>query len=465
MTTNFSEFMKTLQRPLVGVTWDPDFQKICGDDERTRHLVRLCGKSFGRGLDLDTVTQACLDWNSRNTPPLDETKVRDTCQSMQRTHRRKHPAPVKGTGRDQPLFDIAQCRADRYISNPPPDRKWLFKDVLPLKTAGIIVSPGGMGKTYFVMQLAASVASGLPFAGAWEVGEKGSALLLLAEDDDEELHRRTEVIFTNLAMKQDFPALTGFRNALYVRSMVGENCLMTVRMNTGEVEQTDFADRLIATVKGLPDLRLIVIDPASRFRGGDENKAEDTTRFVQALEKIVQATGANVLVVHHTHKLGDSTQTAARGSSALTDGVRWQANLSKLTSQDRKDRKIPVEADQYYLKVTISKSNYAAPRLPLILKRGDDGYLAATGTPVKAPALAQIETEVIDLIRIQTAAGKTFSLTRFVRDFGGSSRTLKTGENKLREILKGLIEAGHLSNTNGKISLPNSTSTTKPAEP
>ena len=97
-----------------------------------------------------------------------------------------------------------------------------------------------------------------------------------------------------------------------------------------EVRPTGLVERLAKTIAPLTDLRLIVIDPAARFRGGEENAAEDTTRFVEAIETLAKRTGAAVLVVHHTNKVsmqgGEQNQSASRGSSALTDGVRLQIN-------------------------------------------------------------------------------------------------------------------------------------------
>jgi RecA-family ATPase len=61
-------------------------------------------------------------------------------------------------------------------------------------------------------------------------------------------------------------------------------------------------DRLVLAAQQIPNLKLIVIDPASRFRGGDENASQDVTRFVEAVERVAQATGAAVLIIHHANK-------------------------------------------------------------------------------------------------------------------------------------------------------------------
>src|SRR5690606_14169428 len=97
------------------------------------------------------------------------------------------------------------------------------------------------------------------------------------------------------------------------------------------VRQTEIVEQLLCVTKAIPDLKLIIFDPVSRYRGGQENSNEDATRFIEAAERIAKATGATVLLLHHANKgsmsAEERNQNAARGASALTDGARWQMNL------------------------------------------------------------------------------------------------------------------------------------------
>ena len=69
--------------------------------------------------------------------------------------------------------------------------------------------------------------------------------------------------------------------------------------------------------------QLIVIDTLARCMvGGDENSAKDMGLFVAACDKVRIATGATILIVHHTGKNGDY-----RGSSALKGAVDTMIEL------------------------------------------------------------------------------------------------------------------------------------------
>jgi len=149
---------------------------------------------------------------------------------------------------------------------------------------------------------------------------------------------------------------TSLRQRLYIKSMVGRDNLITAKLDS-EVRRTRYAEALIATAQQIPNLKLILLDPASRFKGGDENAAADATRFVEALEYIARETGTAVLAVHHANKASlngnGASQAAARGSSALTDGVRWQMNLSTMTPDETGRYGIEEETRGYYVKASV----------------------------------------------------------------------------------------------------------------
>lgn len=362
------------------------------------------------------MAQIALDWNARQNPPLDADKVRNTVESIARTDARNHPERHKQPL--TPLFDIAEADISLLLRTSPPARRWLLQDMLPTGIVGMIVAPGGTGKSQFVLQLGVTVATGIPLCGVWPGIERGKALLLLAEDEIDEVHRRLDRIIAELS--PDYPAMTSdLRHGLLIKPLTAANNLMTRASRHGDVEATDFVDRLLLTVAGIDDLKLIVIDPASRFRGGNENSADDVTRFIEQLERLRQATGATVLR-HHANKLsmnettGVRGQAATRGSSAMTDGVRWQLNLSAVPKKTLQG----LDVSKRYLNAELTKSNYGPPIDPEILIRKPNGYLTslrAAGVPVT------LEDRLLQLIRDETQAGHTYSADGIENAFGGEN--------------------------------------------
>jgi hypothetical protein len=112
------------------------------------------------------------------------------------------------------------------------------------------------------------------------------------------------------------------------------------------VEPANLLEQIAAATDrlgGPPDL--IVVDTLARcFLGGDENSSRDMGRFVDACDAMRKATGATILVVHHTRKDGEQE----RGSSALRAGADAMfrvtreeestlAGTAKLEVEKRKD--------------------------------------------------------------------------------------------------------------------------------
>ena len=188
-------------------SWDShNLLAACGDGDRTAHLTGLAGSYLARGFNVDQVIEHCLMWNERNSPPLDADKVISTCQSIAVSDARNHP----GRGQSQafglmqastsatPLFDIADARIDDYLKMPPAPQRWVLDGFLPLGVVAAIVAQGGAGKSQLLMQLCYSVATGIPLAGQWAVGETGAVLMLCAEDSIEEIHRRVHRIYKQI---------------------------------------------------------------------------------------------------------------------------------------------------------------------------------------------------------------------------------------------------------------------------
>lgn len=433
--------------PQLAVHEDNPFLNSYPDGERTAALTKVVGDLLSKSHPVDMVHQIALDWNARQSPPLDVDKVRRTVESLAKTDARNHPERHKVPL--TPLFDIADANIDLLLRTSPPVRRWLLSGMLPLGIVGMIVAPGGTGKSQFVLQMGVTVATGIPLCDVWQGGERGTALLLLAEDEIDEVHRRLDRIITELSPSH--PAMAAdLRKGLFIKSLTASNNLMTRAQRRGDVEATDYVDRLLLTVAGIPDLKLIVIDPASRFRGGDENAADDTTRFIEQLERLRHATGATVLVCHHANKAsmnpttGTRGQAATRGSSAMTDGVRWQLNLSPAT----KEAKVGLDASKHYLSAELTKSNYGPPIDAEILIRKPNGYLVglrASGVPVT------LEDRVLQLIRDEADVGKSYSANQIENTFGGEGGSLKAGKNSVRKAVNALLNAGKIRRDHGKL--------------
>src|SRR5690606_27337581 len=141
------------------------------------------------------------------------------------------------------------------------------------------------------------------------------------------------------------------------------------------------------TAEQIPALKLIVLDPVSRFRGGDENSNEHATRFVEAVETLRARIGATVLMPHHMNKDGLRAGTerlnpeSLRGASALLDAVRWAGGMATLRKDAAAEYGIEPEEAGRYVRLDVVKNNYAAPWEGLWLRRERGGILCPVSMP------------------------------------------------------------------------------------
>lgn len=423
-------------------------QRRCVDGERTEHLTRLIGTLLAGRVPEDQARLRCHAWNKQNIEPLDDDKIDSTFNSILATDQCNHPERYPELQVWEPLFDLSAGRIDRYLATDPPPRRWLLKDLIVLGKVGAIVAPGGNSKSQWLMQLAVSVASGLPVAEHWEVGETGGVLAFFAEDDDDEIHRRLKRIVDHFKLTGHTMQMAGIEDRLYAYSTIGTDTLLTKRDTTGEVSTTAIVRRIAALADQIDNLKLIIIDPASRFRGGEENSNEDATRFVEALETLAKHTGATVLIAHHTNKGsygGDAEpgQGASRGASALTDGLRWQMNLHRPTDKQLGGIGAPKEQASRYVSATVTKTNYSAFPAPVTLERLDNGYLTAV-TAAQAQQRAE-NAAVIRIVAVLMQQPKPITARQLEERFGGVAGPLKMPKHDVRRIVQIATTRGFLT--------------------
>lgn len=331
------------------------------------------------------------------------------------------------------LPPLNQFRVDNLWDRTPPKIPWIFKDFMPANKVCMLTAPGGTGKSFFTLQMAFSIATGTPLAGHWTDVTIGPVLLISAEDDVDDMHRRLKSIIATVEDDFAYDATDIVRikenlkaNLRFV-SIVGKNAALTHK--TGhECEQTKAIDWVVKAVNTMPDTLLTILDPISRFKSGDENNQDDMTKFVNALERIRSETGSGVLAVHHANKAsmregGATEQYAARGASALTDGVRWQANMAKMHPDEAKDYGIKKDQAGNFVQIAVAKTNYTAPFSGVWLNRGLGGVLTSIEIDTfkkkrSDEQIDEVNTKIINIIQRYQDNDKPISPRKLQKDYG-----------------------------------------------
>lgn len=185
--------------------------------------------------------------------------------------------------------------------------EWVVKFFLARGTTSMVSGQWGAGKTAVFADVALHVAHGLAYYGRKVT--KGVVIYVALENPDD-VERRVQTWCE--AMASAGHEVTGGAFALH-RGPCGLFD-QDAKPTRDERELIAFAHRASRRY-GLP-VALVVVDTLSQaIQPGDENK--DGAKFVSAMQRIAQATGANVVALHHPTKAGQEV----RGDGALQGNV------------------------------------------------------------------------------------------------------------------------------------------------
>lgn len=238
-------------------------------------------------------------------------------------------------------------------------------------SVGLLISPGGTGKSFFALEVACAIAGGdsANLLGL-SVGNTGPAVYITAEDERQILLTRTHAISKRVGPDA------------WARVKENMTCISVSKKRLDVLtEQTQ--DAIIDVANGA---RIIIIDTLRRVHTCDENSNGNMAELLNALEFVAEETGAAVLVPHHSNKSmitqgRGSEQHSARGASVLVDNARWVGYLSSVTNADN-----PLS----YVRFGVSKLNYAKPLNPVLLRRAEGGVLvAAENQNALSPSIKQ----------------------------------------------------------------------------
>ncbi len=254
---------------------------------------------------------------------------------------------------------------------------FLFKEIV-----AILVGEGGRGKTHLLALLGGCVATGVPFLDQIEVEKPGSVCFVAGENNNDDIHRllfktykHIEKLLNINSERKDgknfglhFPnPLDRFAEHFIPVSVHG----MSAHFVDREGNPTEFYNQFLNQLKEKEPkdgFQLIILDPVSRFAGPEAEKDNAiATSFISCLERIPEALigKPTIILSHHKSKVAirekGSGQADSRGVSGLTDGARWQANLSKW--QNKPDYSI----------LEVTKTNFTSYPNKLVMRKGRDG--------------------------------------------------------------------------------------------
>lgn len=201
----------------------------------------------------------------------------------------------------------------------------LIKGLLKRNTVNVLYGPSNSGKTFVAMDMAFAVATGQDWNG--RKTSRGLVIYVAAEGGSG-INERTKAL--DMVRK---PATDPAFDAI--------PCPIDLLRGSGPESHTG---KLIALIRDAEReygerCALVVIDTLSRaLAGGEENSSVDMGTFIKHIDQIKFATGAAVLIIHHS---GKDIARGARGWSGVLAAIDTEMELYENTFSNTKQRDLP----------------------------------------------------------------------------------------------------------------------------
>jgi hypothetical protein len=321
--------------------------------------------------------------------------------------------------------DLEQFLIGNLTQGDPPDLQFLLEPLFPLGKLGVLFGPGGVGKSFCALDLCLEVANILPandngpvhtsiLGGTVPDYARGTSIFLTLEDDADDIHRRAATL--------DPEGLRHGRPCLVIpASEIANFDPALVKMKGGIAAATDLAlnhlPKLLEDAEAITGhpVRLLVLDPAGDFLGGDENASEPVQLLMQTLRGLSSRYGTTIILLGHTAKAGNQKEVTMRGSIAWIYNSRFAYNLGfPFKSKKNGTNNKPPRDPPGKIVGCLTKANHpnAPVGKPSFFNPNDCGRLIlakAKGHESEGPADADLITLLVKECAAYAAAGMPFA--------------------------------------------------------
>ena len=228
---------------------------------------------------------------------------------------------------------------ENSINQAPPS--FVVKGVIPEAGLVVIFGESGSGKTFFALDIACSVARGEPWRG---LAVKQGAVAYIAAEDVSGVRMRVKAYTQHYDVKPGHMPL----------AILGASPNFT---------KSDDVRAVLKALRAYGPVRLIFVDTwAQVTAGANENSGEDMGTALGYCRSLHQATGAVVVLIHHS---GKDSSKGARGWSGLRAAADGEIEVTR-SEHDR-------EAEVTKLKNAADGERFGFKLMPLVVGQDDEG--------------------------------------------------------------------------------------------
>lgn len=202
---------------------------------------------------------------------------------------------------EAPRLKFPAVWAEEFCEGEPPG--WVIQDVLPQAAIAVLFGESGSGKTFMALDMVAAVALGTDWRGC--EAQQGNVLYVCAE------------------------GVGGFKKRVkaYRQQHQLDKLPIAIIQASPNLLQASDAAEVAKTALYIGDVKIIVIDTLAQVTpGANENSGEDMGKVLAHCKRLHEATGALVLLVHHS---GKDTSKGSRGWSGIKGAADAELEVTR----------------------------------------------------------------------------------------------------------------------------------------
>ena len=316
--------------------------------------------------------------------------------------------------------------------NMPPLKPELIEGILRQGHKMILVSSSKAGKTFALIELAIAIAEGRRWIGFR--CRQGRVLYLNMELDEASFDDRMKRVYEKLEIESPQP---GNIDIVHLR---------------GKIENLDkLIPQILRTVSS-KGYAAIILDPTYKLGIGNENDAEQVSRFCNAIDRLANS-GASVIYAHHHSKGQQGAKASMDRASGSGVFARDADALLDMIELRIPDERIDQAKAEYGEKVTAWKMEATLREFPWIepvnmffsyplheldagglleeanleeVERSLDNGRELNNAAKKAKRKFTVQTLAEAIARDEEVSGKAKTQQQYAEEFGVTTRTIRT---------------------------------------
>jgi hypothetical protein len=217
------------------------------------------------------------------------------------------------------------------------EEKFILEPFIPSKSIILLDGIGGLGKSFFAIELAFALSIGESFLlPGFRSKQAIPILYLTAEDSPDDFRDRL------LTIKRTYQ-YEGKADKFYWISSLSSKFPLQVSTffikEHNKIVKTEMADYLEFLIKET-GAKLVIIDSLINWYGLNENSSDDAVYFYNFLKYLIRKYNLSFLILHHQNKGGllkdVSKEDKFRGSGVFREQARARIVMRQLSSQEER---------------------------------------------------------------------------------------------------------------------------------